>query len=303
MAPPAKIPENSNFTMIVDFTSNHLDDLVLKVNYTGIPLTELLGCYDTYSNELVATDIDSTTISVEFPISTADLSAAAGLATYQLNCTATAMSLEDAAAAGAGASTAEITVTFDGSTVHSITMDLPAISEGETGTSTKITFQIQQTTLLSAKTVNAILAKAAEFFKASDSSFDLARFFIITQELITPSAEMAVTATTEPYVLLSVHVNDVSADDVDAAAADIAPALTELGYDVTIHPAEEATIMTKCKTECGKDCGLCLDGQACVSSDDCLSTCNDGKCGPNSAATASVVVVAIVSAIATAMLL
>jgi hypothetical protein len=45
---------------------------------------------------------------------------------------------------------------------------------------------------------------------------------------------MAVTATTEPYVLLSVHVNDVSADDVDSAAADITPALTELGYDVTI---------------------------------------------------------------------
>jgi hypothetical protein len=157
---------------------------------------------------------------------------------------------------------------------------------------------------MTAKTIYAILKKSADLLKAVDTTFTIDRFLSIEQELITPTADMVITEVAEPYVQLSAHVNGVSVADADTVAATIAPALVQLGYAVTIRPAEKTTVMTKCRTECGpSDCGQCLDGRSCDTAEDCFSTCEAGKCGTNSAATVSYIAIAIVSAFASAMLM
>jgi hypothetical protein len=140
---------------------------------------------------------------------------------------------------------------------------------------------------MTADTIATILKKTASLLREVDSSFDIGRFLAIEQQLV-PASDITVTDVSGGTVALSAHITGVAVADADAVAVDVEPALVQLGYAVTIRPAEKTTVMAKCRTECGpSDCGQCPDGRFCTSDEDCFSTCHAAACGPNPASTAS----------------
>jgi hypothetical protein len=298
--PPASVVENAEFTMQVDFTSTHLNAITVAMGMGGIPAT-LDSCVDANDVDKPVTLSDGKFYFVELAKTDADTKIEVGKASYTLNCTLTASSR--AVSEAATTRTIPVAIVTTSYPIFITSVELPAYSRGPTAT-TKITFDVAQDTLMTAKSIYAILKKSADLIKQVDNTFTIDRFLVIEQELVTPTTDMVVTDVSTTTVVLSAHFTGVTVAQADTLAATIAPALVQLGYSVTIRPADDASVPYHCETECGgEECGKCLDGRSCEVAEDCFSACKASVCASNTSAAIPVAIIAVVVVLATAMIM
>lgn len=284
-----------SFNMTFEWTSTHFDDLQVRLDFADVPAT-IDTCVDIQGNVLAVSTtnkIATASLVTVFAETTDDLVA------NMFNCTFTAFSSEDAGETGA--TTATLSVYRSGETEPDVSKDMtiPAI-KGSPVATTKLSVRIARDTLLPGKTVTAIFKAATTVFKGVDDTFTSDRFLAINQEIVTAPLTMATAdpEPTYPYLRLSAHVTGVSVAEVDSLATDIGSSISDMGYSVTVSPAESSEISDECETGCGGECGKCIDGHACETSDDCFSACEDGVCKTNSARAASVFAMTVVVAVA-----
>jgi hypothetical protein len=128
------------------------------------------------------------------------------------------------------------------------------------------------------------------------------RFYQISQSLMSITV-LDVSSSADTSLVFSTTVTGISTTVIDSLADDAKTALETLGFVAQVS-AESVTLEADCVDGCVEtDCGVCVDSRTCADESDCLtSQCNNGKCGGNSAASASAVICAIIVAIVSMML-
>jgi hypothetical protein len=306
------IRENTNFYLNFTFNATNIDELTVKVGFASINAT-FVSCDNgkddptpfPYVSQLfyTAAIVEDATAEdgiLTIPVPTTEATIDNDVANYEYTCefTAGAYNADQTDAA------VSIDVILGEDSLKTAQITVPAFRR-EPLSGTKLTVDIIRSSLFNSAEINALLNALVKAMKSLDSTFDISRLFQVTQKLNlvqSSSSSLHLTAD-QSTVTLSTSFTGVSVTDTAALAADTKSSVEELGYEADVA-VESADIEVTCTEGCGsEECGLCLDGHTCTSADQCFSAqCENGKCGSNSAASVSVALCVVISAIASIML-
>jgi hypothetical protein len=306
----APVRQNTEFFVNFTLTSTHLNALTIKIDFSATGATfvdcendldemesvSYLAAAMKLTDDVPAASVTNGVLTI--PVPKTDATIDDSLAKYEYMCTFTA----GAYVKGTAAVTVPIHVIFDTVTVKTADLTVPAPSRLPVS-GTKLSVTVNHDALFSAPELTVLLNALVKVMKNLDPTFNLARLFQISQKLDIFSPFSNRVAATDDTVTLSTSFTGVSVTDTAALAADTAYAVHALGYTATAD-VESAAIEVNCSEGCGtEECGLCLDGNACVVASQCFSgKCGNGKCGDNSAATVSIAFCAALAALASIML-
>jgi hypothetical protein len=297
------IRENSSFTMDFEFTATHVDDLTVKIDVFDVS-ADLVSCQkqSVKSTNLAATSFIAAITDVvdgiiSIPVSKTDATVFDSVANYAYTCEFTAR----AYVKGNKAVSVPIHVIFDGDIVKTVDLTIPAIKR-QLVSGTKVSGTVDRDSLYTPAEVTAILRIISTVLQTVDPTFDMLRFYQISQSLMSITV-LDVSSSADTSLVFSTTVTGISTTVIDSLADDAKTALETLGFVAQVS-AESVTLEADCVDGCVEtDCGVCVDSRTCADESDCLtSQCNNGKCGGNSAASASAVICAIIVAIVSMML-
>jgi hypothetical protein len=283
------IRQNTEFFVNFTLTSTHLDELTAKIDFSATGAT-----FNACENDLpdavpspyvvaamkLTGDVPEAEAEdgiLTIPVPKTDATVEGGLAKYSYMCSFTA----GAYVKGATAATVPIDVVFGTTIVKTADLTVPAPSRLPVA-GTKLSVDIVRDTLFSASELAALLSALVKVMQNLDPTFDIARFYGITQKINVYSPNAVHVAVTGNTVTLSTSFTGVSVTDTAALAI-------------------EANCTEGCGTE---ECGLCLDGNACTDASQCFSNkCGGGVCGrDNSAASVTVALCSALAVLASLML-
>jgi hypothetical protein len=330
------IREQAVFTLAFRFTTTNLDSVDVDMDFSAAPVLGTVSCDDLRELDYVVTDADTNSgpeagamrpaaaVSVTVDQGVASLSVDRfsfdrlhEVPSYELVCTFTAKAFGDTTPATENPSTGSnaLAAAFDASGIvvrvllgddelKSADVPIPAIKRLPVDL-TRVVFSVPRTSVFSAKALTVIVTRVVTLIHEFDATFTLARVRKISQVYLNTNI-LAIDAqeVAAERVVVTLHVSGVSVTDAQALSSTVGPALSALGYTATVEEIDVASVEIECVDSCGGDCGLCVDGQACVAAADCFSeTCIDGKCGTgNSAATVSMMVCATLVVVASVLL-
>jgi hypothetical protein len=308
---PDVIRELTELTLGVNFTSNHLDELTLKIDFSKTGAT-FNACEDNISDmegddadlqemlPMAAPDVKDGVLTI--PISKTDATVEnSTIARYSYMCSFTTAAVTE----GAVAATVPIHVLL-GDDILKTTDLTVAASKYEPIAGTKVVAVLNHDALFHYGDLATLLNSLVEVVQTLDSSFNILRLFEIFETLNKPMIS-SVNAASTATVTLSTSFSDVAVTNHADLAVRITSAFESLGFTASVS-VDNTEIEVECVLGCGfEQCGLCMNGKSCTDKSNCFSDkCNtEGKCGdiPNSAAAISVIIAILLAAASATVLL
>jgi hypothetical protein len=279
IAPAVVTPpvEGAEFPLNATFTSTHLDDLTVQIDYSATGAS--------FVDRDTAAPAAYGILTLPVPAVSATINGS--LASYAALCTFTA----PAFAPDAASSAATLDVLLASDILASADIPVPAPLR-DTVPGTNITLVLTRDDTVPSPALSALLAALARALRDVDNTPSIHRFYQITQTQAGPALTVAATLT---------GITTADPTDVAAMAEDAAAATRYTAESVMVASAD---IPRECVGSCGDgDCGRCLDGRACTRGEQCFSDeCLAAVCY-NAAGATTVTYTAVAAAVAMLLLM